>query len=355
MTAPPADAAPQRFLSDVIIARRLVEPTAMRAALQASLAGRSLTEILVGNGSLSEDDLARTLAEHHRLDHIDLELFAVDGRATMLIEPDVARRLGAVPIAFLPDGAVVVALYDPNGSTAVLEFSRLTNRPIQPAVASRTQIEALIDSLRRSRRSLDFASPGAASAPPAPPPAAPPAAVAAAPPAAVAPPAEHLTLAFGEAGGNARAQTAEARRREAEGRAVAAEERAQAAEELALAAEARAAMAVGAANDALARLLKACDALEQRAGQVDALASRVDQLERAAVAPAAGRAPEQVRQQHPTSEDVEPSRAPAAPPATEAVREAAPAPAPRPSGHPGQRQREAAGGLRRLVAHAGGR
>ncbi|MEA2191159.1 MAG: type pilus assembly protein PilB, partial [Solirubrobacteraceae bacterium] len=147
VTPPPADAEPQRFLSDVIIARRLVEPAAMRAALQASLAGRSLTEILVANGSLSEDDLARTLAEHHRLDHVDLERFAVDADATALIEPDVARRLGAVPIAFLPEGAVVVALYDPNGSTAVLELARLTNRRIQPAVASRSQIEALIDAL----------------------------------------------------------------------------------------------------------------------------------------------------------------------------------------------------------------
>ena len=121
------------------------------------MAGRSLTEILVGNGDISEDALAHTLAEHHHLDHIDLDCFAVDPAATALIEPDVARRLGAVPIAFLPSGAAVVALHEPNGSTAALELARLTGRAIQPAVASRSQIEALIGTLRRARRSTGAA------------------------------------------------------------------------------------------------------------------------------------------------------------------------------------------------------
>jgi len=163
VTPPPTDGASYRFLSDVIIARGLVEPAAMKAALQASLAGRSLTEILVDNGELSEEDLARTLAEHHRLDFVDLEVFAVDPRATALIAPDVARRFGAVPIALLESGTLVVALYDPNGSTAVLEFAGLTDRVIQPAVASRKQIGALIASLPKQ------------GARPTPPPSAPPA------------------------------------------------------------------------------------------------------------------------------------------------------------------------------------
>ena len=148
VTPPPAEGSSYRFLSDVIIARGLVQPAAMKTALQASLAGRSLTEILVDNGHLGEDDLARTLAEHHRLDHVDLEVFEVDTEAASLIAPDVAQRFGAVPIAVLASGVLVVALHDPNGSTAALEFARLTGRIIQPAVASRSQIETLIESLR---------------------------------------------------------------------------------------------------------------------------------------------------------------------------------------------------------------
>ena len=43
VTPAPTEGTSYRFLSDVIIARGLVEPAAMKAALQASLAGRSLT------------------------------------------------------------------------------------------------------------------------------------------------------------------------------------------------------------------------------------------------------------------------------------------------------------------------
>ena len=151
VTPPPTEGSSYRFLSDVIIARGLVQPAAMKTALQASLAGRSLTEILVDNGHLGEDDLARTLAEHHRLDHVDLEVFEVDTETASLIAPDVAQRFGAVPIAVLASGVLVVALHDPNGSTAALEFARLTGRIIQPAVASRSQVEALIESLRHKQ------------------------------------------------------------------------------------------------------------------------------------------------------------------------------------------------------------
>ncbi|HEX4344933.1 MAG TPA: hypothetical protein VHZ31_05175 [Solirubrobacteraceae bacterium] len=137
----------------MIVERRLVDPAAMRIAMQAALAGRSLTEILLANGDLDEDDLAHTLAEHHGLDHVDLDVFAIDREAVALVEPGAARRLGAVPIAFLASGAVVVALHEPNGSTAAVELARLTKRRIQPAVASRSQIATLIDSLPARGRS----------------------------------------------------------------------------------------------------------------------------------------------------------------------------------------------------------
>ncbi len=288
VTAPPTEGASYRFLSDVIIARGLVEPSAMKAALQASLAGRSLTELLVDHGHLGEDDLARTLAEHHRLDHVDLDDFYVDPDVAGSIEPDVARRFGAVPIAMLPSGAIVVALHDPNGSTAALEFARQTGRPIQPAVASRTQIEALIDELRRGRTSVEDmprlvtatpVRPAASEVVVCPSIAASPAAAPAVP-GPIAPPqpqggvdldfvrrrAEIAEQRLLEA--EQRARAAEELTRLAEARARASEERAQAAGERAGAAEVRGAElspVAGAANDALARLVRACEVLEREA------------------------------------------------------------------------------------------
>ncbi|MDX6719920.1 MAG: type pilus assembly protein PilB [Solirubrobacteraceae bacterium] len=302
VTPPPKDGSSYRFLSDVIIARELVEPAAMEAALRASLTGRCLTEILVDNGELGEDDLARTLAEHHRLDHVDLEVFAIDREAVALIAPDLARRFGALPIAFLPTSELVVALYDPNGSTAVLEFAQQTERVIQPAVASRTQIEAVIGSLRHhgqlppppapkadveERRPLRSVPAGDIVIPSR------PRIVERARPAEPSPsPAAVLTHARGtdrlsvEFDGHLdaalrRAEIAERRRHEAderaraseeltriaEARANAAEDRAQAAEELIDAADARAAgtSTAVATTETLLRLVRACEVLEREA------------------------------------------------------------------------------------------
>ncbi len=308
VTAPPADGTSYRFLSDVIMARGLVEPAAMKVSLQASLAGRSLTEILVDNGHLGEDDLARTLAEHHHLDHVDLDVFAVDTDAASSIEPDVARRFGAVPIALLPSGSMVVALHDPNGSTAALEFAQLTGRPIQPAVASRTQVETLIESLRSAHGSFDdtalvvpsaLSRLGADATPVAPSPGSEPAdeapwlaarstSAGGSLPGVAGEPSRGVAgepsrgVADGELdAARRRAELADERCHAAEERARAAEEltrlaeaRARAAEERAQAAEARvdaaaragdASSAADAATETLLRMLHACEMLEHEA------------------------------------------------------------------------------------------
>jgi hypothetical protein len=290
VTPPPTEGSTYRFLSDVIMARGLVEPSAMKAALQASLAGRSLTDLLVDNGHLGADDLARTLAEHHRLDHVDLEVFDVDHEAAALIEPDVARRFGAVPIATLASGAIVVALHDPNGSTAALEFARLTGRMIQPAVASRAQVDALIDSMRRERTSIEDMPPLVSATPPARDvvAASPDGEQAELPGAAVAPPPpdggrrsaggddSHVDAVRQRAelaeqrchAADERARAAEELTRLAEARARASEERAQAAGDLVVAAEARGgepSPAAGAADDMFERLVHACEMLEREA------------------------------------------------------------------------------------------
>jgi hypothetical protein len=304
VTSPPQDASSYRFLSDVIIARELVDPAAMKAALQASLAGRGLSEILVERGAISELDLARTVAEHHRLDHVDLDLFDVDHEAATLVDPVIARRLGAVPIAFLPGGTIVVVMYDPNASQAVREISQLIDRPVQPAVAARGQIEQLIDALPPHPfgpvsgvvpvPSTPSPAPVAAApeprlravpavavwthpadvlrpTAPAPASAAPPAATAAHPVAPAAPPASAAPPPIPMQTRNEndeRVRAAEELARIAEVRAQAADERATKAEKMLAAANSRAEglmAAATAANEALARLVGTCEVLERDA------------------------------------------------------------------------------------------
>ncbi len=141
VTPPRPDGPTHRFLSDAIVARGLVDQATMDAALRASRSGRRYSEILVNNGKLSADDLARTLADHHGIDHIDLDVFPIDAEIKALVPPDTAVRLGALPVAQLSTNEVVLALYDPEALLSIAEIANLIGRDVRPAVATRAQVE----------------------------------------------------------------------------------------------------------------------------------------------------------------------------------------------------------------------
>ncbi|MDX6677908.1 MAG: type pilus assembly protein PilB, partial [Solirubrobacteraceae bacterium] len=179
MTPPRPEGPTHKFLSDALVARGAVTQRAMDAALLASRSGRRYSEILLGNGDVSDDDLARTLADHHRIDHVDLDVFPIDLDVKAMVSADTARRVGALPVALLPTGEVVVALYDPEALSNMAEITKRIGREIRPVVASRSQVERHIADLASQPRRTAQAP--AAAAPPAP-------AVSAPAPAAVAPP-----------------------------------------------------------------------------------------------------------------------------------------------------------------------
>ena len=98
-----------RFLSDVIIELGLADADHVAKAVEDARASHATVgEILVQHGRLSDDDLARAFAARYGLGHIDLDEFEVDPEAANLLPPEAARRYNAVPLAFEPDGTVVV-------------------------------------------------------------------------------------------------------------------------------------------------------------------------------------------------------------------------------------------------------
>ena len=74
--------------------------------------GGRLGEILVRHGLASGAEVARALAEQHGLDYLDLDGFEIDPAASSLLPEAVARRLGALPVAFAED-VVLIAVSDP--------------------------------------------------------------------------------------------------------------------------------------------------------------------------------------------------------------------------------------------------
>ncbi|MDX6650792.1 MAG: type pilus assembly protein PilB [Solirubrobacteraceae bacterium] len=115
----------------------------------ARAAGRPIGEYLVDTGVISGDQLAEALAYRFGVDHVHLSNFAVDMAAANLIAPEVAKRLEAVPVGFVGDDTLVVAMRDPANVVAIDDIAMITGYSVRPAVATRDDIQGLVSRLDR--------------------------------------------------------------------------------------------------------------------------------------------------------------------------------------------------------------
>ena len=140
----------QRFLTDVIMEMGFVSEAQAKDAVEASRStGTTPEQVLIGNGSLSHDQLARALAERNGLDHLDLSVFSVDMGAANLVTSAAAKRLQAVPVAFADKRTLMVAMADPSNVLAIDDIAIMTGFEVRVAVAAPEDITALISRLNR--------------------------------------------------------------------------------------------------------------------------------------------------------------------------------------------------------------
>jgi type IV pilus assembly protein PilB len=150
ITAPHARPGGPRFLTDVIVELGLVARERVEEAIESARGGGSTPEeVLLQAGALTQDALARAVAERNGLDHLDLTVFHVDMGAANLISSSAAKRYDAVPVQFIGDRALLVAMADPANVLAVDDIALMTGYEVRPAVASREDISALIARLTR--------------------------------------------------------------------------------------------------------------------------------------------------------------------------------------------------------------
>jgi len=84
--------------------------------------GKRLGEIVVEHGLVSGSMLAQALAEQHALADLDLARADLDPAAVGLLPEKLARRLEALPVRFVADDVVQVAVADPTEDDAPLDF-----------------------------------------------------------------------------------------------------------------------------------------------------------------------------------------------------------------------------------------
>ena len=148
ITKPRHVGGPARFLTDVIVDLGLVPRERVVSAIdEGRRSGKLPEDVLLEQGALNADGLSRAVAERHGLDHLDLGTFRPDMSAANLISIPAAKRYEAVPVDFIDDRTLLVAMADPSNVLAVDDIALLTGKEIRPAVTSREDILNLISRL----------------------------------------------------------------------------------------------------------------------------------------------------------------------------------------------------------------
>ncbi|HSZ06298.1 MAG TPA: ATPase, T2SS/T4P/T4SS family [Solirubrobacteraceae bacterium] len=150
ITKPSRRGSSQRYLTDVIVDMGLASRRQVDDALESSrMSGTTPERVLLENGSITADALARALAERYGLDHLDLGVFSVDMSAANLVSTTVAKRYQTVPVAFADKRTLLVAMADPSNVLAVDDIAIMTGYEIRVAVAPPDDIATLISRLDR--------------------------------------------------------------------------------------------------------------------------------------------------------------------------------------------------------------
>src|SRR4051794_36528962 len=116
LIAPADRTPPPRFVTDVVLELGLASHDDVHAAVEAAkTTGARAEAILVEQGILDDERLARAFAERYGLDRLELDHFAIDPAAAALVGVDTALRHEALPVAQLDGGRLLVAIADPTG------------------------------------------------------------------------------------------------------------------------------------------------------------------------------------------------------------------------------------------------
>jgi type IV pilus assembly protein PilB len=133
------------FITDVLFEMGYAPRESIDDAIaRARGAGRSPEELLLEQKTIDSDQLSRAMAERYGLRHVDLDAYHVDMGAANMISPGAARRYKAVPVGYLDQDTLLLAIADPSNVIAIDDVQMITGLACEVAVAAEEDIDALI-------------------------------------------------------------------------------------------------------------------------------------------------------------------------------------------------------------------
>jgi type IV pilus assembly protein PilB len=145
-----------RMIGEVVVDLGFADRETVDEAVEtARTQGRPTGLVLVEEGVLRHDQLARVVAERFGLDYVDLAVFDLDMGAVNLLNPESCKRYQAVPIGFAEGGALLLAMADPTNVLTIDDVAMMTGRRVRPVAASVEDLNLLLARLARMEDSIE--------------------------------------------------------------------------------------------------------------------------------------------------------------------------------------------------------
>jgi type IV pilus assembly protein PilB len=154
--APMRPVRPGRLIGEVVVDLGFAEREVVEEAVSVARSQRKPTgQVLVEQGILRQDQLARVVAERFGLDYVDLSTHELDMGAVNLLSAEAIKRYQAVPVGFMEDGALLLAMADPTNILTIDDVAMITNRRVRPAAASAEDVKLLATRLGQMQVSIE--------------------------------------------------------------------------------------------------------------------------------------------------------------------------------------------------------
>jgi type IV pilus assembly protein PilB len=145
-----------RMIGEVVVDLGFADREKVEEAVTVARAqGRPTGQVLVEQGVLRQDQLARVVAERFGLDYVDLAVYELDMGAVSLLSSETAKRYQAVPVGFADDGALLLAMADPTNVLTIDDVAMMTGRRVRAAAASVEDLNLLLTRLARMDESIE--------------------------------------------------------------------------------------------------------------------------------------------------------------------------------------------------------
>ena len=136
------------YVIQLLTERGYLTPEQVEAASQSMRAENETTlDVLVGGGTLTEDDVLGSIADQFGLKYCHINPDAIDVSVTTVISSEIAKKYGVVPVV-ADESTVTVALSDPMGYDAIDSLRYvLDGKDVEAVLCPLSEVKSVMEKL----------------------------------------------------------------------------------------------------------------------------------------------------------------------------------------------------------------